>query len=74
MRRQAVNPTKENPMRVLDSAEHTSVAGGDSVESNLGAGVAIGLHGLASREAQALGLVHPAGWFAGAVLHYFTTH
>lgn len=61
-------------MRILDNTELQSVAGGDSVESNLGAGVAIALHGVASQEAQALGLVSPVGWFAGAVMHYFTTH
>ena len=61
-------------MRNLDNAELNLVAGGDSVESNLGVGVALALHGLASPEAQALGMVAPTGWFAGAVMHYFTTH
>ena len=61
-------------MRNLDNAELSLVAGGDSVETNLGAGIALALHGLASQEAQALGMVSPAGWFAGAVMHYFTTH
>lgn len=61
-------------MRILENTQLKSVAGGDTVESNLGAGLAIAMHGLTSREAQALGMVAPAGWFAGAVLHYFTTH
>lgn len=74
MRRQAVNPSLENPMRILEKAELQAVAGGDSVESNLGAGAAIAIHGVASQEAQALGMVSPVGWFAGAVMHYFTTH
>lgn len=74
MRRQAVNPSLENTMRNLEKAELQAVAGGDSVESNLGAGVAIAIHGVTSQEAQALGMVSPVGWFAGAVMHYFTTH
>jgi hypothetical protein len=74
MRQQAVNPHQENPMRILDNVELQSVAGGDTVETNLGAGVAYAIHGVTSREAQALGMVSPAGWFAGAVMHYFTTH
>lgn len=61
-------------MRIIENVELHSVAGGDSVESNLGAGLAVALHGVASQEAQALGMVSPAGWFAGAVMHYFTTH
>ncbi|HQZ32125.1 MAG TPA: hypothetical protein PLG89_09730 [Arenimonas sp.] len=61
-------------MRILESAELQSVAGGDSVESNLGAGLALGIHGVTSQEAKTLGMVSPAGWFAGAVIHYFTTH
>lgn len=61
-------------MRNLETAELTCVAGGDSVESNLGAGIALALHGVTSKEAQALGMVSPAGWFVGAILHYGTTH
>ena len=61
-------------MRNLEMAETRHVAGGESVDDNLGAGVAYVLHGVTSREAQTLGLVSPAGWFIGAVLHYATTH
>ena len=61
-------------MRNLETAELTSVAGGDSVESNLGAGIALVIHGVTSKEAQALGVASPMGWFVGAVLHYGTTH
>lgn len=61
-------------MRNLDNAELQSVAGGDTVESNLGAGIAIFIHGVTSAEAQALGMVSPFGWFIGAAVHYGTTH
>jgi hypothetical protein len=61
-------------MRNLDNAELRAVAGGDSVEHNLGVGVAYALHGLASSEAQALGMLSPVGWFVGAVVHYHTSH
>ena len=36
-------------MRILEKAELQAVAGGDSVESNLGAGAAIAIHGVASQ-------------------------
>lgn len=61
-------------MRNLDCAEINRVAGGDSVDTNLGNGAGYILHGVTSREAQALGMLSPAGWFIGAVLHYATTH
>lgn len=61
-------------MRNLDYAELQSVAGGDTVENNLGAGIAILIHGVTSTEAQAFGMVTPVGWFIGAAVHYATTH
>ena len=61
-------------MRNLDNAELQSVAGGDTVESNLGAGIAILIHGVTSPEGQAFGMVSPVGWFIGAAVHYATTH
>lgn len=61
-------------MRNLNNAELQSVAGGDSVESNLGAGAAILIHGVTSAEGQAFGMLSPAGWFVGAMVHYATTH
>lgn len=61
-------------MRNLHTAELDQVAGGDSVESNLGAGLAYVIHGVTSEEAQTLGLASPMGWFIGAALHYATTH
>lgn len=64
----------ENDMRNLDCAELNCVAGGETVDTNLGKGAGYILHGVTSPEAQTLGLVSPAGWFIGAVLHYATTH
>lgn len=61
-------------MRILDNAELHCVAGGDSVDSNLGAGIAILIHGVTSAEGQAFGMVSPVGWFVGALVHYSTTH
>lgn len=61
-------------MRNLDNTELQSVAGGDTVESNLGAGIAILIHGVTSAEGQAFGMVSPVGWFIGATVHYATTH
>ena len=61
-------------MKTLENADLKHVAGGDSVESNLGAGLAIAIHGVTSPEAQALGVFSPMGWFVGAALHYATTH
>jgi len=61
-------------MRNLETAELPCVAGGDSVESNLGAGLAILVHGVTSREGQALGMVLPIGFIVGALVHYATSH
>jgi len=61
-------------MRNLDSNEIKCIAGGDSVDTNLGNGAGYILHGVTSPEAQTLGMLSPAGWFIGAVLHYATTH
>ena len=61
-------------MRNLEMAETRRVAGGESVDENLGAGAAYFLHGITSQEAQTLGLLTPAGWFMGAVWHYATSH
>lgn len=61
-------------MRNLETAELQSVAGGDSVESNLGAGLAILAHGATSREGKALGMFMPIGFVVGALMHYATSH
>lgn len=62
-------------MRKLEIAETQAVSGGDgSVESNLGAGVAILVHGMVSDEAQVCGFLSPWGLFIGAGIHYATTH
>ena len=61
-------------MRNLEMAELQRVAGGETVDDNLGTGAAYLLHGVTSPEAQTLGLFSPAGWFMGAVWHYATTH
>lgn len=61
-------------MRNLETTEVASVAGGDSVDANLGAGIAIVLHGITSAEAKAFGMASPMGWIVGATVHYATTH
>lgn len=62
-------------MRTIDTAELLQVAGGDgSVESNLGAGVAVVIHGMVSDEAKVCGFLSPWGLLIGATLHYATSH
>lgn len=62
-------------MRNLENAEMLAVSGGDgSVESNLGAGAAILIHGMVSKEAQVMGFLSPWGLLIGAGVHYATSH
>lgn len=61
-------------MRTLETAQLPSVAGGDTVETNLGAGIGYLIHGVTSPEAQTFGMASPLGWFVGAAVHYATTH